>query len=285
MLILDLFGFFLSSLGFKGLHVASRILGFIAFDLLRIRRKVILENLNIAFGSELNIEQRIKLGRESTSNFILTTLEFMGSKGLYPKAKVRITGHKIALDALARQNGILFLGTHTSNFELMCALGTKHVAPAHGVTKAVGSGAFEAWVRKRRSENGEFEIKRDAQHRGQTEILAVLDKNETIGFMVDQRRKKGIVAPFFGRPALTNSGLFYFKLLRPGVAIVPVLIYRHAPGDFEFIFWDEILAERNGNESDTEFIERHTIAMNILVEKIVRSRPQEYFWMHKRWKM
>jgi KDO2-lipid IV(A) lauroyltransferase len=280
---LNVVSFYLALLGARGLRIFATLLGFLSFDIFRLRRKVIFNNLNIAFGNSFSDKEKLRIARESTRNFILMTLEFFASEKLFPQLKVTLHNREHLDNALKQGIGAYVMGIHMGNIELMCTTGTKEFARTNAVTKPVGSGAVAAWVRKRREGNGEYEILRDGPSAGQRNIFEALDRNELIGFMVDQRRRKGLRVPFFGKPALTNTGLFYLWQQRPS-PIIPVMIVRKSLKEHDMHVFPELKVETNPNWTQEEFLERNSTRMNEHVEKMIRMRPEEYFWMHNRWK-
>ena len=196
-------------LGVRGLRVLASGLGILAFDILRLRRSVVLSNLDIAFTNTHTPAQKPHIGCKSYINFLNTTLEFFASKKLYSKLATTVRNEKYMQNGLQQGQGVYNMIIHLGNFELMAASGAKYWARVNAVTKPVGSGEFAACVRRRREENGHFEILPGGTTGSrQKKIFAALQRKEIVAFMVDQRRSKGIRLSFFSKPALTNTSLF-----------------------------------------------------------------------------
>lgn len=282
--LLHFIGFLLSLFGSLGLRIIAFILGIIAFDILQLRKKIILANLDIAFGNTRTRAEKIQIGRKSYVNFLNTALEFFASKRLYPQLTTVARDSAHMENALKKGLGVYNMAIHIGNFELMAAEAAKHWTHVNAVTKPVGKGEFAAWVRRRREENGISEILPGAEKGSrQKEIYKALDRKEIVGFMVDQRRSKGISLPFFGKPAMTNTSLF--RLWKSHRApIVPTLLRRVGISSYEFLFLPEFEVHEDPAWSEEEFLRENTTRMNLVVEEMIRLAPQEYFWLHKRWK-
>lgn len=281
---LNFVALFFSFIGLRGLRTVSYFLGVLAFDFLRIRRKLVLANLNIAFGDSLSLAEKIRIGRMSYINFLNTTLEFFASKRIYPQIKTSVKNAHYMENALKKDYGVYNLIIHIGNFELMAACGAKYWTRVNAVTKPIGKGALAAWVRTRREENGHFEILPGGGHGArQKMIFAALKRKEIVGFMVDQRRNKGILLPFFGKPALTNSSLFQLWK-RQKAPIIPAIIRRTGLSSHEYVFFPELEVSVNPAWTDHQFLKENAQKMNTLVEQMILAAPEEYFWLHNRWK-
>jgi len=114
-------------------------------------------------------------------------------------------------------------------------------------------------------------------------LTDALKQNQTVGFMVDQRRKKGLLVPYFGELAWTNSGLFYLWKAQPA-PIIPITIKRTGLWSQCIIIHDEFELLGVGDLKFKEFVLENTKRMNQRVEALVAANPEEYFWMHDRWK-
>ena len=282
--LLQFLAYVFALLGVRGLRLVAASLGILAFDLLRLRRKVVLENLDIAFGDSRTHAEKIRIGRLSYINFLDTTLEFFASKRLYSKLQTSTKNAQHMEQALAQGHGVYNMIIHMGNFELMASAGAKYWTRVNAVTKPVGKGEFAAWVRQRREENGHFEIlPGGGQGSRQKMIFDALRRKEIVGFMVDQRRSKGIRLPFFSKPALTNTSLFQLWK-RQRAPIVPALMHRTGLASHEYLFFPEFVVHENPDWTDEQFLTENSLRMNAVVEDMIRVAPEEYFWLHKRWK-
>lgn len=173
---------------------------------------------------------------------------------------------------------------HMGNWELMCSLNSKLLAPVHVVVKDIGKGDVKKWVENLRTHIGYQLINRKSDLSPTTQIFNALQKKEIIGFIVDQKRPKGEMVPFFSKLASTNNSLvkLYLKQKAP---IIPVLIKTRKPGEFDMIYYPEFIVEEDKNLSFEDQVTHNTIRMNKVVEMMILENPHEYFWMHNRWNL
>ncbi len=280
--ILNSLSFLISLLGFKGIYYLAKILSYVSFDLLKIRRSIILQNLDIVYADSKTIDEKKKIGRNSMTSFFSTLLEFLAGRKLFSKAKITFTNKHIVTEIMSRNMGIYAMCIHMSNWELLCHINSKTIAPVHVVVKPIGKGKVAKWVEDLRTEFGFYLIDRKASESATTQIFKALEQKEIIGFIVDQKRPKGEKLPFFGKIASTNTSLakLYLKRKAP---IVPVISKRIGIGEFEFIYFPEfIIIEDNTLTFEQQVIE-NTKRMNLCVEQMILLNPNEYFWMHNRW--
>lgn len=281
---LDTFGFLVSRLGNRGIYFVSKVLAYFLFDLVKLRRRVILKNLDIVYGNNKSYKQKLDIGRDCIASFMRTALTFSGSPWLFNKLEISFENRNYIDQSLAQNKGVYVLGIHSGNFALMCHASTKHIAPTHAVTKPIGGPMMSKWVHERRKSHGEFEIERRKPGQAATAIREILDRNEIVGFMVDQRRRKGILSPLFGQPAYTNTGLFFLWKQRPA-PIVPVIIHQTSYNKHTLRFFKPLEVIQRDGQTDDQFFAENTATMNTLVEEMMTTHPEEYFWLHNRWKV
>ena len=279
--LLYVFGWLLSFLPLRLLELIARGLTLVIFDLFRIRRKVILNNLDIAFKEEYSRREKITIARKSVENFILTILEFLVSVRIKIDENIEFKG-KDKLDAiLARDGGVYILCSHLGNWEAMGAAYSNNFVPSYILVKKVGKGSMADFVTELRDKNNFKMVKRKKKGDGFVAIKEAISKGEAIGFVFDQSRPSEPRLPFFGVDAKTNTSLaaIWQKKEAP---IVASFIERVSFGKHIIHIFDEL--EVIATEDKAKDIIDHSINYNLEVEKMVRMAPEQYFWMHKRWK-
>jgi KDO2-lipid IV(A) lauroyltransferase len=118
-----------------------------------------------------------------------------------------------------------------------------------------------------------------AKRRAVREILDALRRGRMVGILLDQNasRAEGIFAPFFGIPASTSRALAVISL-RTGAPVVPVFIRRIEGGRHRVQVEPMIAAPA------TSDVASYTAAFNRSIEAAIRRAPEQWFWMHDRWK-
>ncbi|MBI2820434.1 MAG: lysophospholipid acyltransferase family protein [Acidobacteria bacterium] len=183
--------------------------------------------------------------------------------------------------ALAKGRGVVFLTAHIGAWELG--------AFAHGlkgyrlnvVYRALDNPSLNDLVNRYRSLGGNRLIEKRESARG---ILAALARNETVGILADQNTlaEEGVFVNFFGVPACATAGIARIAL-HSGATVVPA-----------FCVWDakakrfRILYERPLDFSvtgDTEQdVQAATQQMANVIERVVRAYPDQWLWIHRRWR-
>jgi len=114
-------------------------------------------------------------------------------------------------------------------------------------------------------------------------IMELLKQNQFIGIMSDQNvsAREGVFVDFFGRPACTGVGLAVLAL-RSGASVLPGFMARQKSGKYKLILKPLVEISRTGDyEAD---LRENTQRFTKVVEEIVREYPDQWFWIHQRWK-
>ncbi len=115
---------------------------------------------------------------------------------------------------------------------------------------------------------------------GARRMLAAMKKGRHIAMLADQKMNDGIAVPFFGRDAMTGDAIGSFAL-RFDCAIVPVRTDRLAGAQFRITVEPPLRVARRGErEADIRAI---MSAVNATLERWIRERPEQWFWIHRRW--
>jgi KDO2-lipid IV(A) lauroyltransferase len=183
--------------------------------------------------------------------------------------------------ARRRGKGVLFLTGHMSAWELAPFAQALYGYPLHFLVRPIANKRVDALINSYRCCSGNRPIEKNRSARS---ILKVLGEGGTVGILSDHNTaiEEGVFVDFFGVPASTTSGLVRIAL-RTDAAVVP-----------GFLSWDERLRKyrlrfepavelsRTGNE-DADIVE-NTARYTQVIEAEVRARPEQWLWIHKRWK-
>jgi KDO2-lipid IV(A) lauroyltransferase len=110
-------------------------------------------------------------------------------------------------------------------------------------------------------------------------VLQALRQGRMVGILLDQNaaRSEGVFVPFFGVPASTSKGLALIAL-RTRAPVVPVFIRRLGAGRHRV----EVGAALPPPADDD--VVAYTAAFNRAIEAAIRQAPEQWFWMHNRWR-
>lgn len=256
------------------------ILAGLAFDILRLRRSLILSNIGIAF-PELSMADKQRIGRASLYHFVVTVFEtFRAAKHSYFDHTTLRNRH-IMDDAFAKGRGVYLLCIHSGNFEALGGMASHEWAPATVPVKFVGRGGVDRYIHEQRCRYKIRPVRVQKPGEGYLAIRQALQEGRPVGFMLDQSRPGQPRLPLFGRPAKTNTSLaaIWKKCEAP---LVPLYCKRLAFGEHEVRFFPEL--QLVCSDDPQEDVLAHSIEYNKCVEMMIRDCPEQYWWIHNRWK-
>lgn len=275
-------GILLSRLTPAGLDRLARGCAVLAYDILRFRRRLILNNLTIAYGHEMSKADRVHVGRESVRHVFLTFFEFLRSVRIPLLEETTAEGVEHVTNALAQGKGAYILCGHHGNWEVMGAAGTRFAgAPNHGIVKEMRQKGADQLVDELRRKNGMYPIYRKPAGSALKAIRETLRANELVGFVLDQARPGAPRIPFFGTPAKTQTSLAVIWRKYPA-PIIPVSVHRLSPGRHHITVWPAL--DVHATDDSQQDVLRITEQCNAMLEKMIRTCPEQYFWLHDRWK-
>jgi len=193
---------------------------------------------------------------------------------------VKFEGLENYTRALSKKKGILFYTGHLGNWELG---GTCFGLQGMGVNviyRALDNPLLEDFVAWFRTHTGHKVIPKGGAAR---KIVKLLKKNEMIGILIDQNVswREGVFVDFFGRPASTTTGLAALAL-QTEAPVIPVFIVRLEDETYKIIIYEEVeITKTDDYEAD---LFENTQRLTCIIEDLVRKYPDQYFWLHQRWK-
>lgn len=263
------------------IKVGGRI-GAFAFDVVRVRRRVTLENLERAFGDEMTHAERVRTGRRSYVNFTKSMVELASLRRLSPeklRSLVQIHGRENMDAAFAEGKGVIVVTGHFGSWELLGASGVAQGIPVDFIVGEQTNSLVDDYINGLRKSVGIEVIPKGIAVRG---VFSSLKRNRAIAILSDQdARKAGIFVDFFGIPSSTYPGAAQF-VWKTGCPMVCCRITRRADETHDAWFEPAIYAD-TAAEGESE-IHRLTAAFTKQLENAIRENPDHYFWAHRRWK-
>jgi Kdo2-lipid IVA lauroyltransferase/acyltransferase len=260
----------------------ARRLGDAAFSLVRFRRRVTLENLHAAFGDRYTGREYVGIARRCYRNFAMTFVEilrFERESQADLVARTDLEGLEHMQAAQARGKGIVYLTAHVGNWESMGAV-IRHYDHALTVISGDQKNLFvDRLIKRIRAKIGMQQIPIGSSLKA---VLRVLRANGRVALVADQDAgRDGLFIPFFGRLASTSVGPARFAV-RTGASVVIGLDRRTTRGRHVGRLYPPIVSRP---EAPAEEEERRILAeYTRVLEEYVRAAPEEWFWMHRRWK-
>jgi KDO2-lipid IV(A) lauroyltransferase len=262
--------------------------GRLIYRLFPLRRRVILENLHRVFGAAVPEAEIIGLAQAHYAHLWRLAGEFVRFRWLSEQKKsalIRVDNVEALAHALERGKGALILTGHFGNFEVATIAGLRHFPHMRGrfhfIRRAIRPRWLDALV-NRRFRQGGFGV---VGKRGSLDvILERLEAGDLVVFPFDQHASPpdGIAVDFFGHPAGTFKSLAIMALAT-GAPVVPASSWREPDGSHVLRF-EEALPLIECDKVNEE-IRRNTRAYNAMLEILVLRHPEQWFWVHRRWKL
>ncbi|HEY7726675.1 MAG TPA: lysophospholipid acyltransferase family protein, partial [Anaeromyxobacteraceae bacterium] len=186
-------------------------------------------------------------------------------------------------ELVARGRGLVYVTGHVGNWELM-AQRVAVVAPVMAVARAGNEPRLNALVGRIRAAAGVGTIWREDPASARA-LLGTLKSGKVLGILIDQdTRVQGLFVPFFGRDAYTPRAASDLAL-RFGAPLLVGTSSRRGPGWRDGHEMRLTAVEYDAAPPDREAeVLRMTAACTALLEAAIRERPEEWVWMHERWK-
>lgn len=264
-------------------HLALAIgsfLGWLAFDILRIRRRVTMINLRNSLGDQRSDLTRI--GRKAYRNFGMSMVEY----SLFPalsKEKVlgmvELVGTEHFDEILAKGTGAIVVAGHFGSWELMGAAVSQMGYPVDFLVGEQHNLLVDDMMNDYRKRMGIGIIKMGVAAKG---IIKALKNNRFVAMLSDQDAgTDGTVVEFLGRPASTPKGPAAFAL-KMNAPIIMGFIIRESRGKQKIVLEKPIFGKNTPNKE--EDIKNLTQTYTSLLEDYIRKYPDHWFWPHRRWK-
>jgi KDO2-lipid IV(A) lauroyltransferase len=183
--------------------------------------------------------------------------------------------------ARRRGKGVLFLTGHMSAWELAPFAHALYGYPLHFLVRPIANRRVDALIDGYRCRSGNRPIDKNRSARA---ILKVLGDSGTVGILMDHNTvpEESVFVDFFGIPASTSSGLARVAL-RTDAAVVPgFLSWDEGRRKYRLRFQPAVELIRTGNE-ESDVVE-NTALFTRVIEDYVRTYPDQWLWLHKRWK-
>ena len=183
--------------------------------------------------------------------------------------------------ARARGKGVLFLTAHFGGWELSAFAHSLYGHPMHIVVRAMDNIYLDRLIQQYRTLHGNRIVEKDDFVRG---LLAAMKAGEEVGILMDTNMTppQGVFVNFFGIPACTASGLARIAL-RTDAAVVPgFTIWDARLGKYRLRF-DPALELIRTDDLDADIV-ANTQRFTSVIEAYVRTYPEQWLWVHRRWK-
>jgi heptosyltransferase-2 len=257
----------------------GRMLGAIAFRVAPGYRGLVLRNMRIALGNEKTEGEIRGLARRHFAMLganLLSSLKVSVMKPEEIRKIVTVENQDLILErALNRKQGFVFVISHMGNWELFAqVMPLLYNCPLGTVFQRLGNRHIDAHVRSARSRQGLALFERKEGFNG---AMQMLRQPGGVGVLVDQHAgDAGTWVPLFGRLAST-SPLAATLALRTRSCLLPTALYTDGVAHWRMVICEPI-------SFTTRDPVKLTAEINLALEKQIRRSPEDWFWVHNRWK-
>ncbi|KTC80667.1 lysophospholipid acyltransferase family protein [Legionella cherrii] len=262
--------------------------GFLFYHLLPIRRQIVLDNIERVFKNQFSIKEKKRLAMAFYSHVvsILKELIFMNWYARLGN-RVEIRGIECLLEAKKQERGCFLLMGHLGNWEMTIPLANSQLYPLIGPIQVIRKAIRVQWLERFIfNRNIRYGLQRIDKSGASIKIIKALKNKETILFALDQhaelKNKEGIAVNFFGTQAGTYRSLAFFAN-KYQVPVVPISCYRQPSGKHVLEFHPALTWEPQPDEEQA--IYNNTLRYNQKLEQLILEHPEQWWWVHRRWKL
>jgi KDO2-lipid IV(A) lauroyltransferase len=266
---------------------AAPLLGKLIFHCFPIRRRLILENLRRVFAPRLSHIEIVRLAQAHYAHLALLLWEFVRFPWLSERRRkqlVRVENIEAILRVHERGKGVLILTGHLGNWEIATVAGLAQFPQYLGQLHVLRRRLYPDWLDRlvtRRFRRGGFGVL--PKQGALDQVLDRLAAGDAVIFVLDQyaHGRDGVKVEFFGHATGTMRSLAILSR-STRIPVVPVSSWREANGRHVLRFEEPlpILPCENPNEG----IRVNTRAYNAALERLILRHPEQWFWIHRRWK-
>jgi KDO2-lipid IV(A) lauroyltransferase len=260
-------------------RVLGRMLGTVGWHVLRRDRRKALAQLRIAF-PDWDDAQRLRTIRAMFLHLGMCLFEIGWLPNLTAANRDETTtfeGIDRVMELIDAGHGMVVFTAHCGNWEwLSYATGT-FGRPSAVMMRERDDSAFNQWITELRARSGFRSIHRGSAHSAR-EIIQAVRNGGILGFVIDQNiRTESVKVPFFGKPALTPIGPAKLAIRTESMAVTAV-IERRPDGKQHVRFLEPVQCRRDDDPVAL------TARVTKEVEEQIRRVPEQWVWMHDRWR-
>jgi phosphopantetheine--protein transferase-like protein len=258
------------------------------YHLFPYRRALVLENLRRVFGETLPEEEIVLLAKAYYAHyarFLAELVRLPMMSAAKRRRMIRIENMEVPIRMHKQGRGLILLTGHFGNWEVSTVAGIQQFSQYQGLFHFVRRPLKPAWlnrfVTRRFHKVGLGTI---AKRGSLDQILDLLAGGAIIVYVFDQHagRRDGVVVDFFGHPASTFKSPALIAM-SSGAPVIPVSNWREPDGTHVMRFEEPVPLVDCENVG--EAIRRNTRAFNARIEQMLLRHPEQWIWMHRRWKV
>lgn len=276
------FSWFFRLIGLNLSRKFAALLAIVFFYLIPIRKKVVINNLKIAF-PENDIHTIKKLSFKVYLSFLITFVEILSIPYLKREEiinAVECSNPELIVEKYHEGKGVILLSSHFGNWEFIAISVAMQInLPFSVVVKPLRNNLVYQWMNRARTRFGNEIVPLGISIR---KTYQTLKEKKIVALVADQRGPaEGIRVNFFGTMVSVYSGPAALAL-KTGAPIICGIPVRGKDYKYRTTLVEISQSDLPDNEEEKirEICQRYTSYL----EKVIRENPEQWLWMHKRWK-
>jgi len=273
---------FIGKCSFRTVSALGGLVGYLVWILAPSRRRISLQGLSIAFDEQCSREDRIGIARSAASNFVKARFEFLKLACAAPselRKRTTVEGMEHLVEAVSRQQGVLLFTVHLGCWDL---IGERLVAegfPITVVSRPRGNPLVEELWKTVECQTG---VEVLSKFKSMWAIMRSLRRGRVVGILPDQHAGRvGVFVKLFGRPTSMHP-VVSLVALRTGAPVIPCMAPRGPDGRVHIRFFPPLSLVRS--DDPRRDVRENTELMARTFESFIREYPDQYLWMHYRWR-
>ncbi|MFH1836730.1 MAG: lysophospholipid acyltransferase family protein [Candidatus Omnitrophota bacterium] len=267
----------------RGISLAlADILGRGAFRILKKHRDVTVSNLDAVFGEDN--ENSKEIAKDVFRNVAKNGADWIKflfyRKSEINKLVTEIEGLENLDWAIKQGKGVILLASHFGNWELLSMYLYSNGYTGAIIAKRIYFHKYDKLISRLRKRFGADIVYRDESPK---KLLRILKKGGMLGILADQDvdSVEGIFVDFFGKPAYTPVAPVKLGMT-VGANLVPAFMVRKPDNKYKLVVEKPVGLETGKNKE--ELVRKYTQGWTDTLEKYIRKYPDQWVWMHPRWK-
>ncbi len=263
----------------------AEAVGYLGYLFVSRQKTKILENLKLAYGSSKSPEELEAIGRQVLGHMLRTAVDFLLFTRLSPaKAATFVesgAAFSLCKDILQEGKGLIIMTAHLGNWELLAGIFCMHGFPGAVIGRRIYYEPYNRWIIGLRKA---VNVRTIYQNEAVREIHKDLKASKIIGLLPDQDRDsvRGIFVDFFGVPAYTTIAPVKFAMALEA-PILPAFMVRMPGNRYKLVLGNLMRPKIEGGDRAAS-IRQYTEAWMKDFEAVIRQYPEQWGWMHDRWK-
>jgi KDO2-lipid IV(A) lauroyltransferase len=261
----------------------SRRLGWMLWHVVRLRRQIVDANLLIAFPRS-SPRERATIAVGMWEHLLLMVAEIAHAPRKIHRTNWRRLTQIPDMELMARRlldrRPVVLISGHLGNFEMGGYMLGLHGFPTHTIARTLDNPYLDRWINQFRAATGQYMLAKDGSSR---EIDELLKRGGTLALLGDQHAgKAGVWVDFFGKPASTHKAVALFTLASQAPTATVANLRTGGPLQFEMCLAEFVDPADPGFDLGT--VPLLTEWYTRQLEELIRATPQQYWWLHQRWR-